>query len=85
MERFGYLGLPHNHLEKDEHNNGIIGNNVVSYNSSGNIINVPEEKLVVIQGLNDYIVVESNNALLICKKEDEQQIKTIVNNLKKPK
>ena len=34
---------------------------------------MPDDKLVVLQGLNDYIVVESDNILLICKKEDEQK------------
>jgi mannose-1-phosphate guanylyltransferase len=36
----------------------------------------------VMQGLEDYIVVESDGILLICKKEDEQQIRTFVNDVK---
>jgi mannose-1-phosphate guanylyltransferase len=43
---------------------------------------MPKDKLAVVQGLHDYIVVESDNILLICKKEDEQQIKNFVNDLK---
>ena len=50
-----------------------------------NIINVPKEKLVVIQGLDDYIIVESNSTLLICKKDDEQQIKQFVADVKREK
>jgi mannose-1-phosphate guanylyltransferase len=38
--------------------------------------------LVILQGLDDYIVVESDGILLICKKEDEQQIRTFVNDVK---
>ena len=55
------------------------------YKSSGNIVNVPKNKLVVLQGLKDYIVVESDNILLVCKKEDEQQIKEFVSDIKHTK
>ena len=41
--------------------------------SSENIINVPEDKRVIVQGLEGFIVVEYKNTLLICKKEDEQK------------
>jgi mannose-1-phosphate guanylyltransferase len=37
---------------------------------------------VVLQGLDDYIVVESDNVLLICRKQDEQQIRQFVNDVK---
>jgi mannose-1-phosphate guanylyltransferase len=43
---------------------------------------MPDEKLVVLQGLQDYIVVESDNILLVCKKQDEQEIKQYVNDIK---
>jgi mannose-1-phosphate guanylyltransferase len=43
---------------------------------------MPKDKLVVLQGLDDYIVVESDNILLVCKKTDEQQIRQIVNDVK---
>jgi mannose-1-phosphate guanylyltransferase len=46
------------------------------------LINMPDDKLVVIQGLDDYIVVESDNILLICKREDEQKIKQFVNDVR---
>ena len=52
------------------------------YESKGNIVNVPKNKLVVLQGLKNYIVVESDNILLVCKKEDEQEIKQFVNDIK---
>ena len=69
----------------DERNNGVIGSNVKLYNSSSNIVNVPKDKLVVLQGLDGYIVVESNNTLLVCKKDDEQQIKQFVADIKREK
>jgi len=40
---------------------------------------MPDDKMVVLEGLTDYIVVESDNILLVCKKADEQQIRQFVN------
>jgi mannose-1-phosphate guanylyltransferase len=42
---------------------------------------LPEGKLAVIQGLEGYIIVESDNALLICKASDEQRIRQFVNDV----
>ena len=53
------------------------------YDSTDNLIKLPDDKLVVIQGMNGYIVVENEGKLLICKKENEQQIKQFVANLRK--
>jgi mannose-1-phosphate guanylyltransferase len=59
-----------------------VGKNVMLYDSKNCIINVSKDKLAVIQGLEDYIVVESENTLMICKKTDEQQIRNFVNDVK---
>jgi len=67
---------------KDEDNNAIMGDNVLAFNSCNCIVNMPKDKLVVLQGLDDFIVVEDNGILLICKKEDEQNIREIVNTVK---
>lgn len=63
---------------KDKNNNSVIGKRVKLYNSNNCIVNMPKNKVVVVQGLDDYIVVESEDILLICKKEDEQQIRQFV-------
>jgi len=78
----GTWGSLYDHIPCDEDKNAIVGKNVVSYNSKNCIVNVPKDKLVILQGLDGYIVVESDGILLICKKEDEQQIKTFVNDVK---
>ena len=78
----GTWGSLYDHIECDPQKNAIVGKNVISYNSKNCIVNVPKDKLVVMQGLDGYIVVESDGILLICKKEDEQQIKTFVNDVK---
>jgi mannose-1-phosphate guanylyltransferase len=78
----GTWGSLYTHIQKDKKNNAIVGKNVINYDSKNCIVHVPKDKLVVIQGLDDYIVVESENTLMICKKQDEQQIRNFVNDVK---
>jgi mannose-1-phosphate guanylyltransferase len=61
--------------ERCEHGNTVVGEKVHVFESSNCIVNMPKNKKVVIQGLQDFIVVEDNDVLLICKKEEEQRIK----------
>lgn len=61
--------------EKDEANNVALHTDAIFYDSHGNIVTLPKGYLAVIQGLKDCIVAESNGVLLICKREDEQQIR----------
>ena len=68
--------------EKDENQNTVVGNNVMLYDTEDCIVNMPKEKLVVLQGLQDYIVVEDDNTLLICRKKAEQQIRQFVADVK---
>lgn len=69
--------------EKDAEGNAAIpSEKVILYNSTNCMVNVPDEKLVIIQGLNDYIVVEANNTLLICPKDQEQNVKKVVADVK---
>ena len=67
---------------KDENNNTIVGKNVMVFDSKNCVVNMPEGKLVVLQGLDNYIVVEDDNILLVCRKQDEQQLREIVNTVK---
>ena len=78
----GTWGSLYDHIKKDTKGNAIVGKNVMMYNSNNCIVNVSKDKLVVIEGLEDYIVVESDNIILICKKQDEQQIRNFVNDVK---
>lgn len=52
---------------------------VLAYNSSGNIFAVKDDKLIVVDGLKDYIVADAGDVLLICPKAEEQRIKQMVN------
>lgn len=78
----GTYGSLFNHIKHDKGNNAIVGKNIMQYNCNNCIVHVPTEKLVVMQGLEDYIVVESEGILMICKKQDEQQIRNFVNDVK---
>ena len=78
----GTYGSLYEHIRHDDHQNAIVGKNVLTYDTSNCIVNVPKDKLVVLQGLDDYIVVESDNILLVCRKNDEQQIRQFVNDVK---
>ena len=78
----GTYGSLYEHIKHDEHQNAVVGKNVMMYDSQNCIVNMPKDKLVVLQGLNDYIVIESENVLLVCKKSDEQQIRQFVNDVR---
>jgi mannose-1-phosphate guanylyltransferase len=67
---------------KDKNRNAVVGNNVFLYDTEGCEINIHPQKLAVIQGLEDIIVVQTDDVLLICKKDEEQRIKDFVNNVK---
>lgn len=77
----GTWGALYTHCDKDEKENAVLGDRVSLYDSENCIIRLPKDKLAVIQGLDNYIVVEENGVLLICKKEEEQRIKQFVSNL----
>ena len=48
------------------------------YESEGNIVVLPKGKLAVLRGMQDMIVVETDDVLLICPKKDEQQLRQVV-------
>ena len=60
----------------------MVGKNVILYDSKNCIVNMPNDKVAVLEGLNDYIVVESDNVLLVCRKANEQQIRQFVNDVR---
>ncbi len=71
----GTWGSLYTHLQQDENNNATVGQNINLVDCKNCVVHTPSERKVVIQGLDNYIVAESYNTLLICRKEDEQQIK----------
>jgi mannose-1-phosphate guanylyltransferase len=73
----------YDHSSLDKKGNSVVRGNVFSYDNRGNIFNISPGKVAVIQGLKDYIVVESDDVLLIVKKEEEQNIKNYLEDVKK--
>lgn len=71
--------------DKNSDGNVINNNNVFTYDTKNCIIDLPKQRLVVTQGLDNFIVVESDGILLICKMHDEQQLRNIVNEVKNSK
>jgi mannose-1-phosphate guanylyltransferase len=78
----GTWGSLYDNKQKDLRGNVVNGENVLTYDTSNCIINITEEKVAVLQGLDGYIIAESDDTLMICRKEDEQQIKQFVTDVR---
>ena len=74
----GTWNSAYDNLEKDYLGNAVTGKNVMVIDAVKCMVSAPGDKLVVLQGLDDFIVVDTPDALLICKKDKEQQIKEYV-------
>ena len=79
----GTWGSLHEKLDKDANNNAVVNATVYLENASNNIIRTDTDKLIVIDGLEGYIIVDNKDTLLIYPKSKEQEIKGIVTRLKK--
>ncbi len=78
----GTWGSLYDNKEKDHLGNVVSGENVMLYETSNCIINLSDEKAAVLHGLDGYIIAESNDTLMICRREDEQQIKQFVTDVR---
>lgn len=74
-----------NYDNKDDRANAIAGENVIVIDARNCMVHAPDNKLVLLQGLEDFIVVDTNDVLLICKKDKEQDIKEYVSEVKRRK
>ena len=71
----GTWGSLHENSRRDAHNNVCIGENIQLHESRNCIVHTLDEKKVVVQGLDGYIVAENKNTLLVCRLSEEQRIK----------
>ena len=78
----GTWGSLYDKLDKDADNNAVVNARVLTEDASGNMIRSNKGKVVVIDGLKDYIVVDKNEVLLIFPKEKEQDIKKVLQQVK---
>ncbi|TDG36113.1 mannose-1-phosphate guanylyltransferase [Pedobacter changchengzhani] len=69
--------------DKDYVGNVVIpSEHVIMYDSSNCMVNVPKDKLVILRGLHDFVVVENDNILMICPRDEEQKVKEVVADVK---
>lgn len=78
----GTWGSLYDHLEKDEHNNAVNTCDAIFHNASNCLVATDSNKSVVIDGLNDYIIVDSESGLLICPMANEHKIRKYINEIK---
>lgn len=81
----GTWNSAHENMEKDYLGNAVSGSEVIVIDATHNMVHVPNNKLVLLQGLDDYIIVDTEDVLMICKKEKEQEIKQYVAEIKRNK
>ena len=81
----GTWNSAYDNLEKDYLGNAVAGDNVIVIDATRCMVSSPKEKLVVLQGLDDTIIVDTPDVLLICKKDKEQSIKEYVAEVRRNK
>ena len=67
---------------RNEHNNAVIGKHIHSYNTSDSLIFNTTQKPIVVNGLSNIVIVESDEVLLVMNKDKEQELRSIVNEIK---
>ena len=78
----GTWGSLYEHVAKDESANAVGSSLVIPFDCHRNMVHLPDGKLAVIQGISDFIIVDTEDVLLICKKEEEQEIRKMVDEVK---
>ena len=78
----GTWGSLYDKLDKDSNKNAVVNAKILTDEASGNIIRTNKNKVVVVDGLKDYIIVDKDEVLLIFPKEKEQDIKKVLQKVK---
>lgn len=78
----GTWGSLYDKLDTDENQNAVVNARTLTENATGNMIRTKADKIVVIDGLKDYIIVDKDEVLLIFPKSKEQDIKEILQKVK---
>lgn len=81
----GTWNAAYDNMEKDYLGNAVRGDNVMVIDATRNMVYAGHDKLVMLQGMDDFIVVDTKDVLLICRKEKEQEIKDYLAELKRNK
>jgi mannose-1-phosphate guanylyltransferase len=78
----GTWGSIYQHSRKDKYANAMSSDKIKVYDTRNSLITIPEEKIAVVSGLKDYIVVDTPDVLMICPMSDEQNIKSFIEDVK---
>lgn len=78
----GTWGSLYNKLDKDDSGNAVVNAKTLTEDASGNMIRTKTDKVVVVDGLKDYIIVDKDEVLLIFPKQKEQDIKKVLQSVK---
>ncbi|GAA0747175.1 mannose-1-phosphate guanylyltransferase [Gaetbulibacter jejuensis] len=78
----GTWGSLYDKLDKDSNNNAVVNAKTLTEDATGNMIRSKKDKIVVVDGLKDYIIVDKDEVLLIFPKAKEQDIKKVLQNVK---
>jgi len=81
----GTWNSAYENLRKDNSGNAIASDNVISIDATNCMVHAPKEKLLLLQGMDNYIIVDTSDVLMICKKDKEQEIKEYVAEVKRNK
>ena len=78
----GTWGSVYQLSRKDAFANAKLGDGCYTYATRSSIISIPEGKVAIINGLRDYIVVDTDDVLMICPRSEEQSIKKYIDDVK---
>lgn len=78
----GTWGSVYQLSEKDKHENAVVAEACYTYSTERTFISLPKGKIAVVNGLKDYIVVDTPDALLICPRSEEQSIKNYIDDVR---
>jgi len=78
----GTWGSLYEQIEKGKSGNAVSSSQFLPFDTKNCMVQIPDDKLAVIQGLDGYIVVDTDDVLLICRKDNEQNIRQMVDEVK---
>ena len=78
----GTWGSVYQHSRKDRYANAVPEEGCYLYDTRSSIVSLPKDKIAVISGLKEYIVVDTDDVLMICPRSDEQNIKKFIDEVK---
>lgn len=79
----GTWNAAYENVQKNNEGNAIVGDTILTIDANNNFIKIPQNKLALVQGINDFIIIDTDNILMICERNKEQEIKEYINEIKK--